>query len=313
MSTKEIVGRFLQMLVALLGVSILTFALTFIAPGDPVDAILNTSENMVSKEYIEEVRHDLGLDQPFYVQYLRWLGGVLTGDMGESFSAQMPVVDKLMQNMKGTVILAGMSTLMTVVVGVPLGIVAALYRNKAIDYLLRFCTFVGVSVPGFWVGLILLYVFGLKLGFFPITGGEVTFDRLILPATTLAVVQTSKFLRQTRTAVLEELGQDYIIGLRARGIPMQKILWKHVLRNACLPLITMLGLSIGWALGGVAVVEMVFGWPGIGRMAVDAIRTRDYPLVQGFVLWVAALYMLINLIVDMSYYYLDPRLKRGGR
>ena len=156
-------------------------------------------------------------------------------------------------------------------------------------------------------------VFGLKLGLFPIAGGEVSLDRLILPAFTLAILLSSKYTRQVRTAVLEELGQDYVTGLKARGMSMQRILWRHVLPNAFLPLITLLGLAIGWLLGGVAVIEIVFSWPGIGRVAVRAIEMRDYPLLQGFVLWIATLYMIVNLIVDISYTYLDPRLRKGAK
>ena len=218
-----------------------------------------------------------------------------------------------MQCLPGTLALAVAATALTVLISLPLGIVAAIYRNRWFDYVIRVFSFFGVSMPGFWIGLVLLYIFGLKLHLFPIAGGEITARGIVLPALTLAIVMSAKYTRQVRTAVLEELGQDYVIGAKARGLSMQRILWRHVLPNACLPLVTLLGLAVGWLLGGVAVIEMVFSWPGLGKMAVHAIEMRDYPLVQGFVLWIAILYMIINLLVDVSYAQLDPRLKRGGR
>lgn len=311
MKGKELLHRLLQMVITLFGVSLLTFSLMFLSPGDPVEMLLEVADTIVSEETIAETRTQLGLDQPFHVQYFRWLAGVLQGDMGMSYSAKMPVADRLWQGVPGTVLLAGSSIIMMLLISVPCGILSALYRNQAVDYLIRGISFLGVSMPSFWVGLILLYVLGLKLRLVPIAGGVVAFDRMVLPALTLAIAMSAKYTRQVRTAVLEELGQDYITGARMRGIPMRKILWRHVLPNACLPLITLLGLSIGWLLGGAAVIEMVFSWPGLGKMTVQAIAMRDYPLVQGVVLWIAVFYMGINLLVDISYAYLDPRLKKG--
>lgn len=311
MKGKELLHRLLQMVITLFGVSLLTFSLMFLSPGDPVEMLLEVADTIVSEETIAETRTQLGLDQPFHVQYFRWLAGVLQGDMGMSYSAKMPVADRLWQGVPGTVLLAGSSIIMMLLISVPCGILSALYRNQAVDYLIRGISFLGVSMPSFWVGLILLYVLGLKLRLVPIAGGVVAFDRMVLPALTLAIAMSAKYTRQVRTAILEELGQDYITGARMRGIPMRRILWRHVLPNACLPLITLLGLSIGWLLGGAAVIEMVFSWPGLGKMTVQAIAMRDYPLVQGVVLWIAVFYMGINLLVDISYAYLDPRLKKG--
>ena len=305
--------RLCQMLITLFGVSFLTFSLTYLSPGDPAETLLEVGDSVVSQETIDATRRELGLDQPFLVQYGRWLSGVLQGDMGRSYSAKIPVFDKLMQCLPGTLALAVAATALTVLISLPLGIVAAIYRNRWFDYVIRVFSFFGVSMPGFWIGLVLLYIFGLKLHLFPIAGGEITARGIVLPALTLAIVMSAKYTRQVRTAVLEELGQDYVIGAKARGLSMQRILWRHVLPNACLPLVTRLGLAVGWLLGGVAVIEMVFSWPGLGKMAVHAIEMRDYPLVQGFVLWIAILYMIINLLVDVSYAQLDPRLKRGGR
>ncbi|GBG55887.1 peptide ABC transporter permease [Sporomusaceae bacterium FL31] len=312
MKGKELLQRLLQMVISLFGVSLLTFSLMFLSPGDPVEMLLEVGDTIVSEETIAETRAQLGLDKPFYIQYARWLGGVLQGDMGMSYSAKMPVAQRLWQGLPGTIVLATAATVTMLLISVPCGILSAVYRNRPLDYLIRGFSFLAVSMPSFWVGLILLYILGLKMRLFPISGGEISFDRVVLPTLTLAIAMAAKYARQVRTAVLEELGQDYITGARVRGIPMWKILWRHVLPNACLPLITLLGLQIGWLLGGVAVIEMVFSWPGIGKMAVHAIEMRDYPLVQGFVLWIAVLYMGINLLVDISYTYLDPRLKRRG-
>lgn len=197
------------------------------------------------------------------------------------------------------------------VVSVPLGVLSAVYQNKWIDYAVRGLTFLGVSIPSFWIGLILLRVFGVNLRWVSVSGGSTDWRSLILPALTLAISMSAKYTRQVRTAVLGELRQDYVTGARMRGLRERQILWFHVLPNAMLPLVTLLGLSLGSLLGGTAVVEIIYNWPGLGSMAVKAISCRDYPLVQGYVLWVALLYMGINLLVDLSYKRLDPRLKEG--
>ena len=186
-------------------------------------------------------------------------------------------------------------------------------RNSFLDYFVRGLTFVGVSIPNFWMGLMLLWIFGLKLRLLPIVGGRVSLENLILPTLTLGIVMAAKYTRQVRTAVLEELNQDYVAGARARGMSESHILWKEVLPNAMLPLITLLGLSFGNLLGGAAVVEIVFSWPGLGYLAVQSIIYRDFQLVQGIVLWIALMYMVINLVVDFSYTRLDPRLRKAGR
>jgi len=245
------------------------------------------------------------------VQYGNWLAGVVQGDMGMSYSAKKPVVEKLSEGFSGTLLLAFVTIIFVLVISLPLGIWSAIRQNEWPDYVVRFLAFIGVSMPSFWLGLILLYIFGLKLGWFPIASSTVTAKGIILPALTLAIYQSTKYVRQVRTVILDELHQDYVIGARARGLSESAILWKHVLPNAVLPLITLLGMSIGWLLGGVAVIEIVFSWPGIGNMAVRAIMMRDYPLIEGFVLWIAIVYMAINFLVDLSYTWLDPKLRKG--
>ena len=308
---KRFVNRLTQMIITLIGVSFLTFCLTYLSPGDPAAMVLEASDTIVSQEVLEKTREEMGLNDPFLVQYGNWVWGVLHGDMGMSYSGKKPVVDKLMEGFAGTVLLAITTIVLILLISLPLGIFSAVHRNKIPDFVVRVFSFIGVSMPSFWVGLILLYIFGLKLGLFPIATATVTPSGLVLPALTLAIYQSAKYTRQVRTVILDELNQDYVIGARARGLSENMILWKHVLPNAVLPLITLLGMSIGWLLGGVAVIETVFAWPGMGRMAVYAITMRDYPLIEGFVLWIAAMYTIINFLVDLSYTYLDPRLKKG--
>lgn len=310
---KRLGNRLMQMLITLIGVSFLTFCLTYIAPGDPAAMVLEAGDHIVSEELLEQTREEMGLNKPFLMQYADWVGGLLKGDMGISYSAKKPVAEKLAEGFVGTFFLAVVTIIFVLLISLPLGIWSAVRQNEWPDYLVRVCSFIGVSMPNFWLGLMLLYVFGLKLRLFPITSSSVTLSGVVLPAVTLAIYQSTKYVRQVRTVILDELHQDYVIGARARGLSEKVILWKHILPNALLPLITLLGMSIGWLLGGVAVVEIVFSWPGIGNTAVHAIMMRDYPLVEGFVLWIAICYMVINFLVDLSYAYLDPKLKRGER
>lgn len=307
---KENLGRrLLQIVIVLFGISFFTFGLTYLSPGDPAEIMLTECGNIPTPELLEQTRAELGLDKPFLVQYGNWLKGVLTGDMGKSYSMKVPVVEKLVSCFFPTLKLALASLLIMILFSIPLGILSAVYHNRWPDYLVRGLTFFGVSVPNFWIGLILLSIFGVQLRWVTVSGGSTDFKSLVLPAVTLAIAMSAKYTRQVRIAVLEELQQDYVTGARMRGISEKKIFWKHVLPNATLPLVTLLGLSLGSLLGGTAVVEIIYNWPGLGSMAVKAISCRDYPLVQGYVLWIALLYMGINLLVDLSYERLDPRLK----
>lgn len=309
MNKKQVGRRLLQILIVLIGISFFTFGLTYLSPGDPAEIMLTECGNLPTPELLKETRAELGLDKPFFIQYGNWVKGVVTGNMGESYSMKVPVVDKLTACFWPTLKLTLTSLLIMIVVSVPLGILSAVHQNKWPDYLIRGITFIGVSIPNFWIGLILLSIFGVTLKWVSVSGGSVDFKALILPAVTLAIAMSAKYTRQVRIAVLDELRQDYVIGARMRGIKEKTILWKHVLPNAMIPLVTLLGLSLGNLLGGTAVVEIIYNWPGMGSMAVKAIACRDYPLVQGYVLWISLLYMGINLLIDLSYNSLDPRLK----
>ena len=313
MKKKQLWGRLGQIVLVLLGISFLTFALVMLSPGDPVRQMIAGNEDVVvSQLEIESLRQELGLDKPFIFQYLDWLGRAVQGDFGFSYMVKKPVVEELLYSLPATLILSLASTFFMLAVSLPLGIYAAVKRNSAFDYAVRGMTFFGVSIPNFWMGLMLLWIFGLQLGWLPIVGGRVSLETLILPAMTLGIVMAAKYTRQVRAAVLEELNQDYVAGARARGMSETYILWKEVLPNAMLPLITLLGLSFGNLLGGAAVVEIVFSWPGLGYLAVQSIIYRDFQLVQGIVLWIALMYMVINLVVDISYNRLDPRLRKEG-
>ena len=311
MTKKQILARIGQIVLVLLGISFITFALVMLAPGDVVRQMIAGNEDIiVSQAEIDALRAELGLDKPFFFQYWDWLGRALQGNLGFSYMVKKPVVEALWEGLPGTVLLSLASLFMMMVVSIPAGIYSAVKRGSIVDNIVRVFTFMGVSMPGFWVGLMLLWILGLKLDLLPIVGGEISLETLIMPSLTLAIAMASKYTRQVRTAILEELHQDYVVGARARGMTESHILWKEVLPNAMLPLITLLGLSLGNLLGGAAVIEMVFQWPGLGRLAIEAITYRDFQLVQGVVVWIALMYMVINLVVDMSYNHLDPRLRK---
>ncbi len=302
-------SRLLQMLIVLIGISFLTFLLTYLSPGDPVRNMYTSAGIMPTEELIQSTRDEMGFNDPFFTQYFRWIGNCLKGDFGKSYSLNKPVVKLLSARLWPTLKLTLMSMALMLILAVPLGVLSAVYRNKPVDYIVRAVTFFGVSIPNFWVGLLLILYFGVRLRLLPVISSGGTFKDLLLPAVTLAVAMSAKYTRQVRTAVLEELSSDYVVGARARGVKESKILWGNVFPNSLLPLITMLGLSIGSLLGGTSVVEVIFSYPGLGNLAVNAITSADYFLVQGYVLWVSVIYMVINLLVDLSYNYVDPRMR----
>ena len=309
MSAKRLGFRLLQMLIVLIGISILTFLLTYLSPGDPVRNMYLAQGVMPDEEQVAIQREEMGLNDPFLVQYGRWLTNCLKGDFGKSYSMNKPVVTLLLTRLWPTLKLALTSMILMLVISVPLGVLSAVYKDKPIDYIVRAVTFFGVSVPNFWVGLMLILIFCVQLKLLPVVSSGGSFKDLILPAVTLAIAMSAKYTRQVRTAVLEELSSDYVVGARARGVKEGKILWGNVFPNSLLPLITMLGISVGSLLGGTSVVEVIFSYPGLGNLAVSAITSYDYYLIQGYVLWVSIIYMVINLIVDISYNYVDPRMR----
>lgn len=309
MIKKNIASRILQIIIVLFGIGFLTFGLTYLAPGDPVKAMYAANGNVPSEEVMEAMREKMGLNNPFPVQYFNWLFRCLRGDLGTSYSLNKPVVSVLLQRLWPTLKLTLFSMILMLVISVPFGVLSAVKHNKAADYIIRAFSFVGVSLPSFWLGVMLIYIVALKLKLLPVISSDTGFKKMILPAVTLAFSMTAKYTRQIRAAVLEELHQDYVVGARTRGLKESAVLFGHVLPNVLLPLVTLLGLSFGSLLGGTAVVEVIFSYPGLGNLAVSAVAARDYPLIQGYVLWVALIYMVINLIVDITYEKLDPRTK----
>ena len=309
MNKNQIISRLLQMVIVLIGISFITFLLIYLSPGDPARNVYTHSGIFPTTEMIEEMRVKLGLNKPFFTQYTDWVLNCLQGNFGDSFMLQKPVSELLLDRLWPTLKLTLASAVLMLLFSVPLGVLSAVNHNKPIDYFVRAVTFFGVSIPNFWLGLMLILIFCVKLGLLPVVSSGGDLESLILPAVTLAVAMTAKYTRQVRTAVLEELHSDYVIGARARGVSENQILWRNVLPNSLLPLITMLGLSIGALLGGTSVVEIIYSYPGLGNLAVAAIMSADYYVVQGYVLWVSVIYMLINLIVDISYNYIDPRMR----
>lgn len=292
-----------------LGISFLTFLITYLAPGDPVRTMYAAAGIMPSEEVIQETRAAMGLNRPVLVQYGEWLLNLLQGDMGTSYAYSKPVSELLANRLWPTLKLSICSMVLMLLIAVPLGMLQATHKNSALDFCLRGITFFGVSMPNFWVGMLLMLFFCVRLRLLPVVCSDGSFQSLLLPSITLAFAMSAKYTRQVRTAILEELSQDYVTGARARGVKEWRILWQNVFPNSLLPLITMLGLSLGSLLGGTAVVEVIFTYPGLGNLAVSAITAYDYPLIQGYVLWISLIYMAVNLAVDISYHYVDPRMR----
>lgn len=309
---KYIIKRLIYLIPVLLGITFLTFALTYLSPGDPAELMLSATGITPSPELIQQVREGLGLNKPFLAQYLHWLTDVFKGNFGTSYKYNKPVLDLILGALPATFKLAGMTILMTTIIAMPLGIISALHRNKALDNIIRAVSFLGISLPAPWIALILMYIFSLKLKVLPVMGSS-NWTSIILPSASMTILLASRYTRQVRISILEEISQEYVIGAKARGIRGRVILLKHVLRSSLVPIITLLGLSFGVLLGGAVIIETIFSWPGVGKLAIEAIFTRDYPLIQGYVVWMTVIYMLINMLVDISYYILDPRIRLEKR
>ena len=279
-----------------------------LSSGDPAEIMLSSQGSVVTPQLLESVREDMGLNQPFVTQYLNWLKNIIHGDFGTSYASGRSVIVEMNEHLPYTIKLAGSAMIITLIVSIPLGILSAVKKDKFIDKFIRLFTFVGNSIPGFLLALILLLVFSLKLKLLPILS-ESGAKSIILPSVTLAFAMTSKYIRQIRTAVIEELDKGYVKGARSRGIKESVILYKDVLKNIMITVITLTGLSIGSLMGGTAVVESIFVWPGVGSLALSAIANRDYPIIQAYVLWMAVMFIIINLITDLLYKIIDPSVR----
>lgn len=309
---KYVAKRLLQLLPILLVITFLSFGMMRLAGSDAVLQKMENTGMVVSQEVLEKARAELGLNKPFLTQYFVWLGNLLRGDMGTSYISGKEVFPAFVSKLPATLLLAGVSLLLTVVISIPLGILAAVKQNRFTDYLIRVASFLGNSMPNFFVALLLMYFLAIRLKWFPVIANDVTIQNVALPAFTLAIAMSAKYLRQVRAAVLDELSKDYVIGAQARGIKFSVTLWKSVLRSCLVTILTLLTLSAGSLLGGTAIVESIFMWDGVGKLAVDAINMRDYPMIQAYVMWMAVIYVCVNLITDLSYRMLDPRIRLGG-
>lgn len=302
--------RLLRLVLVLLFISFLSFGLMKLAGGDVVEQKMENRGEAVSGEVAAEARASLGLDRPFLVQYSVWLKRVAGGDLGRSYVSGQPVAEAFCQRLPNTLRLAFMSVLLTAVLSLPLGILSAIRQNGPMDYAVRTLSFVGNSLPNFVVALLLLYILSLRLGWLPVISDGTGWESTVMPGLTLTIAMSAKYIRQVRTAVLEELSQPYVAGALSRGIPFARLLWGGVLRSAGGTLLTLLALSLGDLLGGTAVVEMIFMYDGVGSMAAEAIRMRDYPVIQAYVMMMTAIYALLNLLADLGCRWLDPRMGR---
>ena len=304
--------RLLQLIPILLIITFLSFGMMRLAGSDAVLQRMENTGMVVSQEVIDAARAELGLDKPFLTQYCAWLGNLLRGDMGTSYISGQEVFSTFISKLPATLLLTVVSILLTIVVSIPLGVLAAVKQNRLTDYVIRVASFLGNSMPNFFVALLLMYFFAIRLDWFPVISREVSLQNVILPALTLAIAMSAKYLRQVRATVLDELSKDYVVGAKARGVKFSVTLAKSVLRACLVTVITLLTLSIGSLLGGTAIAESIFMWDGVGKMAVDAINMRDYPMIQAYVMWMAIIYVCVNLITDLSYRVLDPRIRLGG-
>lgn len=330
---KYIIKRILFAVPTLLGVTILVFLMLQLIPGDPAQVMLYPKG---TPEEIAQLRHELGLDKPLHVQYAHWVGGAAQLDFGTSVRSGEPVLEKIMDRFPATLELSLAALLIAVVFGIPLGVIAAQKKNSIIDYLCISISLCGVSIPVFWLGLMFIYIFAAVFGILPVSGritmgtslNEVTglylvdsliagkfmvfldaLKHLVLPAVSLATIPLALVVRVTRSSMLDVLSEDYIRTARAKGLPYMRVVFKHALRNALIPVVTVVGIKVGRLLGGAILTETVFAWPGIGMMVVSSIGNRDYPVVQGIVFIIAFIFILVNLLVDILYAYIDPRIR----
>lgn len=311
--TRYLLSRLGGMLVVMAIVAVLVFVLTRAAPGDPIAVLLG---DQATAEDIARVQKLYGLDKPLPVQFVLWLRELARGNLGESIFLQRPVLQALWERAEPTTLLSLMAVVIAAGIGVPCGLVSAVYRGRAVDQILTGFAMLGASVPSFWFGLVLMQIFAVSLGWFPVSGyGEpgaslaARVHSLVLPATVLGVLNSALILRFTRASMLDVLGEDYVRTARAKGLGESKVVLKHALRNALVPIVTIIGLTVALMIGGAVVTETVFGLPGVGNLVVSAVIRRDYPVIQGALLVVAVIYVVINVAIDLLYTVVDPRVK----
>lgn len=288
--------------------TILVTLLIHIVPGDPVQIMFAQSQGS-TPEQIEQVRVNLGLDQPIYIQYLNYLNRLSKGDLGKTIRGGQPVLEVIFQRLPNTILLATSAMMIAILLGVPLGFLAAYNKGTISDTFIMILAISGISMPHFWLGLILLFIFAVDLGWLPVSGSGLL--NLVLPALTLGISNAAIFARLTRTSMIEILQQDFVITALAKGLPKKYVLRKHVLRAGLIPLVTMMGMQFAFMMGGAIVVENIFSWNGVGRMAVEAIFQRDYPIIQGFILTFSVIVVFVTISLDVIYAFIDPRIRRS--
>lgn len=286
------------------GISVFTFALVHMIPGDPVRMMLGQK---ATQEQVEQIREQMGLNKPLVEQYVSYVAGIAKGDFGTSLKTGQPVLTEIMNRFPATVKIAVSAIIIAIVVGIAMGIVAAKYKDTIVDRAVLTLATLGVSIPGYWLGLLLMLLFAVKWKWFPIAGGT-GFEDLVLPAVTLGVYASTIICRLTRSGMLEVLSQDYIRTARAKGIDESLILFRHAFRNVMIPVVTVVGLQMASLLGGAVLIEQVFSWPGIGTLAIDAIFSRDFPMIQGTTLFMGIVYVSVNIVIDLLYGFIDPRI-----
>lgn len=305
---RSIVRRVLQFIPVLLGITFLAFLLIYLSPSDPVSVRMSAGGISVSPEIMESMRRSMGLDRPLLIQYGDWLWNILHGNMGKSYITDADVLDQILKALPYTLKMAGASLLLTLCISIPVGILTAAMQNSKFDYVVRVMAFVGNALPNFIIALCLMFIFSYRLGWVPVLATTKPIG-LILPALTLALVMSSRYIRQIRAAMLDELGKGYVVGLRSRGLSETTILYKNVLKNIMVTVITLTGISLGSLLGGTVIVETVFTWPGLGSLIMEGISQRDYPVVQAVIVWMASAFMVVNLLTDISYTVFNPKIK----
>ena len=303
--TRYLISRFLLLLPALWLIFTMVFLLVHIVPGDPVQQMLGEGARA---DDIQQLRHQLGLDQPLHVQYGRAIAGLVRGDWGQSFRFQRPVVQVVLERYPATLALAVLSMIVCVGIGIPAGVLAASRRGKTPDHAVGFFTLLGLAIPNFALGPVLILIFSVRLGWLPVSGREGPAS-YVLPAVTMGAALAAILTRMVRASMMEELSSDYVRTARAKGLAETSVLFRHAFRNAVIPIITILGLQFGTLLAGAIVTESIFSWPGVGRLMVQAIQARDYPLLQGCLLVIAFTYVLVNLATDFVYALADPRIR----
>lgn len=303
--------RLLLLVVVVVGVTALTFLMMYFTPGDPAVIIAVSrygGPESLSTGLIDLIRHQEGLDAPIYIQYARWMDHIIHLDLGRSLITDEPVLDKILSRFPATLQLTLVSMCVYLLIAIPVGIISAVKHDSAIDYLSIIGVLIGVSMPNFWLALLLILFFSIYLGWLPVCGYQ-GLSYFILPAITLGIGITATTTRLVRSSMLEVLGQNYIRTARAKGLKETTVIGKHALKNAMIPIATIIGLQLATLLEGAVVVETIFAWPGVGRLLVDSINQRDFPMIQGCVLFIAIIFVLANLLVDGSYVYLDPRIR----